>query len=79
MYPAPLPTPLSQPAGSGGLSATDLRDLAERVFGTARAADFWMDRRNPELGDATPNQLIAAGRAQVVKDFLEALFAGNFG
>jgi uncharacterized protein (DUF2384 family) len=66
------------PPGSG-LSAAELTDLARQVFGTPKAADFWMDRPNPELAGATPNQLITAGRAQVVKDFLEGILAGNYG
>lgn len=61
------------------VSQADIHDLALKAFGTSKATDFWMNRPNPELGGATPNQLISSGKAQVVKDFLEGLIAGNFG
>lgn len=83
MNPAAIPNPTAQgtPVGtpSHPPAPSDIRDLALKAFGTPRAADFWMDRPNPELGGATPNQIISGGRAQVVKDFLEGLIAGNFG
>jgi uncharacterized protein (DUF2384 family) len=70
----------SSPSPTGpGLSAADLLDLAHRVFGTQKAADFWMDRPNPELAGETPNGLVATGRAQIVKDFLEGILTGNYG
>jgi uncharacterized protein (DUF2384 family) len=60
-------------------SQADIRALALKVFGTPQGADFWMDRSNPELGGAKPNDLISAGQAQVVKEFLESLLEGDFG
>jgi uncharacterized protein (DUF2384 family) len=56
-----------------------IEDLALLVIGTKPGADFWIDRPNPELGGQSPRQLIAAGCAEVVKDFLESLEAGDFG
>lgn len=61
------------------LSATDLLNLARQVFGTQKAAAFWMERPNPELAGAAPKELVTDGRAQIVKDFLEGILAGSYG
>jgi uncharacterized protein (DUF2384 family) len=83
MNPTAIPNPAVQtpPAGApmNTPSHADIRDLALKVFGTPQGADFWMERPNPELGGAKPNELISAGRAQVVKEFLESLLEGDFG
>jgi uncharacterized protein (DUF2384 family) len=73
----PANNPTSVTVGLG-LSAAELQDLARQVFGTQKAADFWMNRSNPELAGKTPNDLIATGQAQIVKDFLEGILAGNY-
>ncbi|MBX9582048.1 MAG: MbcA/ParS/Xre antitoxin family protein [Gemmataceae bacterium] len=64
------------PAGDPG---HEVWALAFRVFGTKRGADFWMTRPNPELGGKTPERLVAAGRADIVKEFLQATLEGDFG
>jgi uncharacterized protein (DUF2384 family) len=83
----PMPAPNPQPWGSphGNPVATpispldEIRALAFQTFGTPQAVDFWMIRPNPELSGQSPEDLINAGRAQVVKEFLESLLAGDFG
>jgi uncharacterized protein (DUF2384 family) len=83
MNPMPIP---SQPSRGKpyGMPTTpspmdEIRDLAFQVFGTIPAVDFWMKRPNPELGGQTPQDLIATGHANVVKEFLESLLEGDFG
>ena len=55
------------------------QDLAYRVIGTDRGRDFWMTNPNPELGGKSPQELIDAGRADVVTGYLEAALEGDFG
>jgi len=65
---------------SSSHSSTDVvRDLALQVFGTDQAVDFWMKNPNAEFHGQSPNDLIACGHTDQVKDYLESLFAGDFG
>jgi hypothetical protein len=38
--------------------------------------DAWLDRENDQLGGRKPNDLIAAGKEQLVRDLIEAIKHG---
>jgi len=40
-------------------TTTDIAALAERVFGSSRAARDWLLAPNPALGDEMPSRLLA--------------------
>jgi hypothetical protein len=71
------------PAANGGQTAVAIpkriRDLAFQLIGTERGAEAWLAMRNPELGNQTPAELIAAGQSEMVESFIQANLSGNFG
>lgn len=69
----------SRPASCGSETEAEIRALAIEVIGTTRGADFWLAHPNAELGNQSPNELIARGRAGVIRDFLAGLSAGSYG
>ena len=79
MNPTIAPNIQSGGTPAAPLSRDVIRTLAVQVFGTETGADFWMTRPNPELGGRTPDDLIAAGHAEVVKNFLEGILEGVYG
>jgi uncharacterized protein (DUF2384 family) len=60
-------------------SVRRIQDLALQLIGTDRGRDKWLERPNPELGGASPNDLIAAGRGDLVENFIEANLNGDGG
>jgi len=60
-------------------SAEIIRSRADEVFGNEDKARTWLQRPRPIFGDRSPEQIIASGDVQGMKQVLEALIAIEFG
>lgn len=49
-----------------------------RDYLTEYAIPLWMERKNPQLGGKTPNEVIAAGRVDLVMGVIDQIRAGSF-
>jgi uncharacterized protein (DUF2384 family) len=60
-------------------TAEIVRSRANEVFGNADKAGIWLQRPRPTFGDRSPEQIIASGDTQGMRQVLEALIAIEFG
>jgi hypothetical protein len=51
-------------------------DLLQELRTIVQDPDDWLNRENDQLGGQKPNDLIAAGKEQVVRDLIEAVKHG---
>jgi hypothetical protein len=58
---------------------SDIKELAIKAFGTKKAADFWMENPNPELGGYSPQYFVDTNQTVVVKNMLKSLVNGDCG
>lgn len=60
-------------------TAEIIRSRANEVFGNADKARTWLGRRRRIFSDRSPEQIIASGDRQGMRQVLEALIAIEFG
>lgn len=51
-------------------------DLLKELRAVVQDPDDWLDRENDQLGGQKPNDLIAAGKEQLIRDLIEAIKHG---
>jgi uncharacterized protein (DUF2384 family) len=51
-------------------------DLLRELSQVVQDPDEWLNRENDQLGGQKPNELIAAGKEQLVRDLIEAIKHG---
>jgi uncharacterized protein (DUF2384 family) len=68
---------MAMPSSSDDRKVKELLDRALYLFaGNEAALDAWLHRPDPQLGDMTPEEVIAAGRPELVASIVEEALRG---
>lgn len=52
--------------------------ILERLFGSEKYAEVWLNTPHPDLGDKTPRFCINEGSAETILEMLESALEGQF-
>jgi hypothetical protein len=54
----------------------EVRKEVEELFGDPRVSDVWLNTENAQLGGQKPGELIANGKARLVRDLIQSVRYG---